>query len=397
MSDTIEGFDLNPFSPAPHRHPPLSCAAVLGAGAWGTALASALQRGGVPTWLWARRADVAEAIHTRNHHPDCLLGIDLPSGLGATADMAHAVHGAQLVIIAVPSAATRSVARQVARLMAPGTMVLTASKGIEQDSGALMTRVLDEELGKAMLTGSIGGPSFADEVAGGKSTLLTLAMPALARTHPRYRDAQRLAGALMQQLAQAGVTLELTADTIGAQVGGALKNMIAIACGMATAQGMGENARAGIITRGLDDMRRLTLAMGGRVETLLGSSGVGDLFLTAASEQSRNTRLGMRLGQPGAVATGDLGELAEGAVSVMSVQILEREFGLRLNVAAAVRDVLHQRMPAAQALQHLLHDSAPSLIPPMARPPRLAVAKPRIGRGTDAARPAAQAWNLSYA
>jgi len=397
MSDMTEGFNLNPFSPAPHRHPPLTCAAVLGAGAWGTALASALQRGGVPTWLWARRADVAEAIHTRNHHPDCLPGIDLPSGLGATADMAHAVHGAQLVIVAVPSAATRGVARQAARLMAPGTVVLTASKGIEQDSGALMTRVLDEELGKTMLTGSIGGPSFADEVAGGKSTLLTLAMPALARSHSRYRDAQRIAGGLMQQLAQAGVALDLTADVIGAQVGGALKNMIAIACGMAVAQGMGENARAGIITRGLDDMRRLTQAMGGRVETLLGSSGVGDLFLTAASEQSRNTRLGMRLGQPGAVAGNELGELAEGAVSVMSVQILEREFGLRLNVATAVRDVLQQRMPAAQALQRLLHDSTPGMMPPVARPLRPQAVQPRIGRGIDAVRPTVQPWSLSYA
>ncbi len=397
MSDMIEGFDLNPFAAAPHRHSPLSCAAVLGAGAWGTALASALQRGGVPTWLWARREEVAEAIHTRNHHPDCLPGIDLPSGLGATADMAHAVHGAQLVIIVVPSAATRGVARQAARLMAPGTVVLTASKGIEQDSGALMTRVLDEELGKTMLTGSIGGPSFADEVAGGKSTLLTLAMPALARSHPRYRDAQRVAGGLMQQLAQTGVALELTADVIGAQVGGALKNMIAIACGMAIAQGMGENARAGIITRGLDDMRRLTQAMGGRVETLLGSSGVGDLFLTAASEQSRNTRLGMRLGQPGAVAGSELGELAEGAVSVMSVQILEREFDLRLNVATAVRDVIQQRIPPAQALQRLLHDAAPSVAQPVARMPRPRANKPAIGRGVETTRPAAQPWGLSYA
>jgi glycerol-3-phosphate dehydrogenase (NAD(P)+) len=186
--------------------------------------------------------------------------------------------------------------------------VLTASKGIEQRSGALMTQVLDEELGKAVLTGSIGGPSFANEVACGKSTLLTLALPALERFHPRYQDARRIVDRLVPQFARAGVTLELTRDVIGAQVGGALKNMIAIACGMATAQGMGENARAGIITRGLDDMRRLTLAMGGRVETLLGCSGVGDLFLTASSEHSRNTRLGMRLGKPGAGMQDDVGE-----------------------------------------------------------------------------------------
>ena len=102
MFDLTEGFDLNPTSPAPQAHTPLACAAVMGAGAWGTALASALQRGGVPTWLWARRQAVAEAIHSRNHHPHCLPGIALPSGLSATTDMAHALHGAQLVILAVP-------------------------------------------------------------------------------------------------------------------------------------------------------------------------------------------------------------------------------------------------------------------------------------------------------
>lgn len=396
MFDMNEGFDSTPLSPAPHGHPPLRCAAVLGAGAWGTALASALQRGGVPTWLWARRPEVAEAIHNRNHHPQCLHGIDLPSGLGATADMAHALNGAQLVILAVPSAATRAIARQAARLMAPGTVVLTASKGVERESGALMTQVLAEELGKAMLTGSIGGPSFADEVACGKSTLLTLAMPALARTHPRHREAQAIARGLMQQLAHARVTLELTPDAVGAQVGGALKNLIAIACGMATAQGMGENARAGIITRGLDDMRRLTQAMGGRVETLLGSSGVGDLFLTAASEQSRNTRLGMRLGRPGADAGSEASELAEGAVSAMSVQVLERRYGLRLNVAATVRDVLQQRLPAEQALHRLLHEAAPAMQPTATRTPRPATVRPRIGRDGEV-RPGAQPWGLSYA
>lgn len=394
MFNMIEGFDLNPITPLPQGQQPLNCAAVLGAGAWGTALASALQRGGVPTWLWARRPEVAEAIHSRNHHPHCLPGISLPSGLGATTDMAHALQGAQLVILAVPSAATRDIVRRAAALLAPGALVLTASKGIEQGSGALMTRVLDEELDKSVLAGSIGGPSFADEVACGKSTLLTLALPALERFHPRYKDARRIVDSLQQQLARAGVTLELTRDVVGAQVGGALKNMIAIACGMATAQGMGENARAGIITRGLDDMRRLTLAMGGSMETLFGCSGVGDLFLTAASEHSRNTRLGMRLGRPGAVAAVD--ELAEGAVSAISVETLERKYGLRLNVAAAVRDVLQDQATPEQALHRLLHGNAPGLALPVARQQRPSAARPRIGADIDL-RPAAQPWGLSYA
>ncbi|MGE5319334.1 MAG: NAD(P)H-dependent glycerol-3-phosphate dehydrogenase [Hyphomicrobiaceae bacterium] len=396
MPDMTERSDPNPLAPLPSRFSPLARAAVLGAGAWGTALASALQRGGVPTCLWARRADVAESIHAHRRNPQHLPGIELPSGLGASTDMAQAVQGAQLVILAVPSVVMRAIARQLAPLIAPDTVVLTASKGIEQGSGALMTQVLDEELGSAVLTGSIGGPSFAVEVASGKSTLLTLALPALERFHPRHKIARRLADSLVQQLAGAGVTLEQTRDAVGAQVGGALKNMIAIACGMATAQGMGENARAGIITRGLDDMSRLTQAMGGRIETLLGCSGVGDLFLTAASEHSRNTRLGLRLGGAGAQAVGHADELAEGAVSVISVEILERKYGLQLNVAAAVRDVLQQRLPVERALQRLLHESAPGMRPPLARPPKPAVARPPIGHGGES-RPAVQPWSLSYA
>ncbi|MGK2952970.1 MAG: NAD(P)H-dependent glycerol-3-phosphate dehydrogenase [Thiobacillus sp.] len=371
-------------------------AAVLGAGAWGTALASALQRGGVQTMLWARRPDVAEAIHRLNRNPRHLPEIELPVGLGASTDLAKVVAGAQLLVLAVPSSAMRKTARQLASLLQPGTVVLSASKGIEQETGALMTRVLDEELGRNMLTGSIGGPSFAAEVARGQSTLLTLALPALERFHPRHKDARRLTDSLAQQLAGAGVTLELTHDVIGAQVGGALKNMIAIACGMATAQGMGENARAGIITRGLGDMHRLTLAMGGRVETLLGCSGVGDLFLTASSEQSRNTRLGMRLGKPGAEMQGDVGELAEGAVSVLSVEILELKYGLQLSVAAAVRAVLQQRATPQQALHHLLHSSAPAMTSPVERVARPAVIRPRIGGDNDV-RPATQTLGLSYA
>jgi glycerol-3-phosphate dehydrogenase (NAD(P)+) len=395
MSNLTDGFETNLPRPAHRADPFLGRAAVLGAGAWGTALASALQRGGVQTTLWARRPEMADAIAALRQNPRHLTGIELPAGLGASAEMARVVDGAQLIILAVPSSAMRETARQAAPLVAPGTMVLSASKGIEQGTGALMTRVLDEALGPDMLTGSIGGPSFADEVARGRSTLLTLALPALERFHPRYKEARRIADSLVEQLAGAGVSLELTRDVVGTQVGGALKNMIAIACGMATAQGLGENARAGIITRGLEDMRRLTQAMGGRVETLLGCSGVGDLFRTAASEHSRNTRLGMRLGKACDRTQGEVGELAEGALSVMSVEILERKYGLTLNVAAAVRDVLQQRATPGQALDRLLHDTHADTRTPVTRIQRPATARP-ITREPDL-QPAAPAWVSGYA
>ncbi len=395
MTHPTAAFAPNPSSAAARSASPLARAAVLGAGAWGTALASALQRSGVQTTVWARRADVAEAIRGQRSNPRALPGVALPAGLGASSDLAEALADVQLVIVAVPSTAMREIAHEAARHLGHGTMVLSASKGIEAGSGALMTRVLDEVLGPHMLTGSIGGPSFAAEVAAGKSTLLTLAMPALERFHPLHRDARRLADSLAEQLARSGVALELTRDVVGVQVGGALKNMIAIACGMATEQGMGENARAGIITRGLEDMRRLTQTLGGRVETLLGCSGVGDLFLTAASEQSRNTRLGMRLGKAGGATAGELGELAEGAVSVMSVEILEQKYGLRLAVAAAVRDVLQQRATPDEALRRLLHDPAPAPSVPANRIPRPAATRP-LPRESEL-QPAAPAWGLGYA
>lgn len=392
MFHSTEASAPIPSSPAARSASPLARASVLGAGAWGTALASALQRSGVQTTVWARRPDVAEAIRRQKSNPRALRGVALPAGLNASSDLAEALADAQLVIVAVPSTAVREIACAAAPHLAHGTFVLSASKGIEAGSGALMTRVLDEALGPHMLTGAIGGPSFAAEVASGKSTLLTLAMPALERFHPQHRDARRLADSLADQLARKGVTLELTRDVVGVQVGGALKNMIAIACGLATALSMGENARAGIITRGLEDMRRLTQTLGGRVETLLGCSGVGDLFLTAASEQSRNTRLGMRLGQACGGAGDVPGELAEGAVSVMSVEVLEQRYGLRLAVAAAVRDVLQARATPEQALRRLLHEKEAPVRPPLARIPR-----PAQPLGESGLQPAVPAWALGYA
>lgn len=371
-----QAFAPIPLSPLSRGVQPLNRAAVLGAGAWGTALASALQHGGVQTRLWARQSDVVQAILSQRRNPHYLPGIELPAGLGASTDLAEVLAGAQLVILAVPSSATRGVARQAAPLLAPGTVVLSASKGIEQETGALMTRVLDETLGPEILTGALGGPGLAIEVARARSTLLLLALPALERFHPRSREARRIADSLARQLALAGVTLESTRDVVGTQVGGTLKNVAAIACGMATALGLGENARAGIITRALEDMRRLTQAMGGRLETLLGCSGAGDLFLTVASEHSRHTRLGERLGKACAEARRVPGELAEGALSALGLEILERRYGLHLDVAAAVRDVLQQRATPGAALHRLLHDTLPDAKTPVSRIPRPATAQP---------------------
>uniref|UniRef100_E6PWJ7 Putative Glycerol-3-phosphate dehydrogenase (NAD(P)+) 1 (NAD(P)H-dependent glycerol-3-phosphate dehydrogenase 1) gpsA1 n=1 Tax=mine drainage metagenome TaxID=410659 RepID=E6PWJ7_9ZZZZ len=381
-----QGMNEARSGPSPHI-------AVLGAGAWGTALAAALQRSGSQVTLWARRPDLVHALRTQSSNPRHLPGITLPPGLRATTELAEALAGARLVVLALPSAALRETAQRAAPLLAPDAVVLAACKGFERQCGALPTEVLRDCCDDHALLGVLSGPSFADEVARGLPTRLTLALPALLPSHAQAQRAHAFALGLRQQLAGAAIMLELTDDAVAAQVGGALKNLVAIASGMAMAQGLGENARAAIVTLGLDDMRRLTLALGGRSQTLLSSCGVGDLFLTAASAHSRNTRLGLRLGRgDGLDASAASGELTEGAIAALSVQALERRLGLRLHVAACVREVLLQHGSAPQALARLLHDSPAQVLPEEPVVPAAAPAQ-RGGRLAKVARLATAGWS----
>ena len=331
--------------------------AVLGAGSWGTALAAASRRAGLPTRLWSRRPDVAHAICTAGCNPRHLPGIMLPAGLQASDDLQWALRGADLVLYAVPSSALRELATLAAGKLPGHALAVATCKGVEAGSGALMTEVLRQQCAAGQPVGVLAGASFADEVARGQPTCLTLAMA----------EAPAGAAALAQQLATAwraaGIELESCADEIGVQVAGALKNAVAIACGMASAQGLGENARATIVGRGLADMRRLLLALGGRSDSLFYSSGVADLFLTASSSHSRNTRLGLRLGAGArAVAQGARGgaapaaeeELAEGALASHALLALERRLHVVLQVPRAVRQVLGGHSTPALALGQLL-------------------------------------------
>ena len=334
--------------------------AVLGAGSWGTALAAASRRAGLPTRLWSRRPDVAHAIRTTGTNPRHLPGIGLPEGLQASDDLQWVLQGADVVLFAVPCGSLREVAQVCAAAMPRHALALATCKGVEPGSGKLMTQVLRESCAKGQPVGMLAGPSFADEVVRGLPTRLTLGMSA----HPAAVAAAR---ELARALRAAAIELELCDDEIGVQVAGALKNPVAIACGMASAQGLGENARAAIVARGLEDMRRLTVALGGRGETLFRSSGVGDLFLTASSSHSRNTRLGMRLGasaehRAGAQA-GDGGELTEGASASQALAVLERRLQLELQVPRAVRDVLAGRCSAGRALQRVLEQPPEESMP----------------------------------
>ncbi len=365
--------------------------AVLGAGSWGTALAAASRRAGLSTRLWSRRPDVAHAIRTTGFNPRHLPGIRLPEGLQASDDLEWVLQGVDVVLFAVPCGALREVAQVAAGAALPEhALALATCKGVEPGSGKLMSQVLREACAERQPVGMLAGPSFADEVVRGLPTQLTLGMRADAAAVALARE---LAGALRA----AAIELELCDDEIGVQVAGALKNSVAIACGMASAQGLGENARAAIVARGLEDMRRLTVALGGRGETLFRSSGVGDLFLTASSSHSRNTRLGMRLGASAEhrarAQAAEGGELTEGASASQALEVLERRLRLELQVPSAVRDVLSGRCSAGRALQRVLEQPLQESLTDLARPGGYASPGHRASHDGGAVRVPGSVWN----
>jgi glycerol-3-phosphate dehydrogenase (NAD(P)+) len=317
---------------------------VVGAGAWGTALAAVIRATGRTVTLWAREAEVAAAINAGHENAAFLPGIPLDPEIRATDDLAAAVQGAMLLVLATPAQFVRRTALRLAPVLAPAVPVLLVAKGIEQGSGALMTEVLAETLPGAPVA-VLSGPTFAAEVARGLPTAVTVASadPALAE-----RIAQRLGSARFRPY--------VSADPVGVEIGGAVKNVIAIACGIVSGRGLGENARAALITRGLAEMVRLAVAKGGRRETLMGLAGLGDLTLTCNAMQSRNFSLGAALGAGRALA-GVLAErrsVAEGVETAPAVAALARRLGIDMPIVDAVDAILHRGAAIDAAIRALL-------------------------------------------
>ncbi|HRN62453.1 MAG TPA: NAD(P)H-dependent glycerol-3-phosphate dehydrogenase, partial [Luteimonas sp.] len=265
---------------------PTGSVAVLGAGSWGTALAALIARHGYPTTLWGRDAAVVEAIDQRHENPRYLPGIPLPASLRATTDLAAAVRGASFVLVVVPSHAFTETLRALVPLRPAGAGVAWAAKGFEPGSGRFLHEVAGDLLGDEVPLAVVTGPSFAKEVALGLPTALTV---------------QGEDTAFVQQVADVLHGPEFRAytgsDMRGAELGGAMKNVLAVATGVADGMELGLNARTGLITRGLNEMLRLNAAIGGRPETLMGLAGLGDLVLTCTGDLSRNRRLGLALGR----------------------------------------------------------------------------------------------------
>ncbi len=317
---------------------------ILGAGAWGTALAINLSARHRVT-LWARDAAQADAMRASRCNRRYLPEIPLPQELNLTADLSAARTSAQLILVAVPIAALRATLRQIAQAPAP-TPVIWACKGFEADTSQLPHQIAAETLPRFFPRGVLSGPSFALEVARGLPTALTLAS-----------SDGKFAGRAAQWLHHARLRIYSSTDVMGVEVGGAVKNVMAIAAGIAEGMGFGHNARAALITRGLAEMTRLGLKMGGRVETLGGLSGAGDLILTCTGDLSRNRQVGILLAQQQALSDilQQLGHVAEGVYTVREVHQLVQRMNVDMPICAAVYRVLYEHVPAASAVEDLLN------------------------------------------
>ena len=312
---------------APYRR-----VAVVGAGAWGTALALVARRAGRDVVIAAREPEVVEAINRRHENPLFLPGIALDKAIRASGDAADTAAASDIVLLVVPSQHLRAVASAIAGHLEPGTPVVICAKGVERGSGALMTEVAAETIPSVPLA-VLSGPTFAAEVARGQPTAVTLAAADAA-----------IGARLVATLGSATFRPYLSGDPVGAEVGGAVKNVIAIACGIVTGRGLGDNARAALMTRGLAEIMRLGEALGGHRETLMGLSGLGDLSLTCNGPQSRNMSLGIALGQGRTLSEALAGKrsIAEGVDNAAAISALARRKGVDMPIVNAVEAILHR-------------------------------------------------------
>jgi glycerol-3-phosphate dehydrogenase (NAD(P)+) len=317
---------------------------IIGGGAWGSALALTARRAGRDVVLWAREPEVAAAINRDHANPLFLPDVSLDPAIGATTELGQAVRGADVLLLVVPAQHLRALAAALAPLLPAGLPMVICAKGIEEGSGALMSEVVAATLPQAPLA-LLSGPTFASEVAAGLPTAVTLACA----------DAV-LGRRLIAALGTRSFRPYLAADVVGAEIGGAVKNVLAIACGIVTGRKLGDNARAALITRGLAEMVRLALAKGGKPETLMGLSGLGDLVLTCTSLTSRNHSLGVALGEGKALAEILAGRrsVAEGVSSAAAAAALGRRLGVDMPITAAVDAILHHGAAIDAAIESLL-------------------------------------------
>ncbi len=316
--------------------------AVLGGGSWGTALAAQARRAGNDVRTWARSAPVVEAINVRHENPGYLPGIALPSDLRATTSLEDALADAETAIVAVPSEHCREIYRRAGAATAADTLLVSATKGLETDTLRRMTEVAAAQApGRPLAV--LSGPSFAIEVAKELPTAVVVA----AHDHAVAEQVQRA-------LSTASFRVYSSDDVIGVELAGAVKNVIAIAAGIVDGLGYGHNTLAALVTRGLAEITRLSVALGGRPDTLAGLAGLGDLVLTCTGALSRNRTLGQRLGRGATLEEAAAGIHPEGVrTSIAAVALAERH-AVDLPIGVQMKAVLYDGKPPRRALEELM-------------------------------------------
>jgi glycerol-3-phosphate dehydrogenase (NAD(P)+) len=325
----------------------MSRAAVIGAGSWGTALANLLAKKGIDTTLWSFETDVAQGIEREHRNPRYLEGVELAPSLKATDDMARALDGADLVVSVSPSHVVRAVMTQAATHMRPGALVVSASKGIENESLQTMDEVLADVLPSTLHTACtyLSGPSFALEVGLEHPTAVTIASTD-AEAARRAQDAFQTPY----------FRVYTSSDVRGVELGGSIKNVIAIAAGVVDGLGFGNNTRAALITRGLAEMTRLGVAAGADPRTFAGLAGMGDLILTCTGALSRNRSVGVELGRGRTLddILGGMVMVAEGVRTARSAHDLARKMGIEMPIVDAMNAILFEGLDARDALVALM-------------------------------------------
>jgi glycerol-3-phosphate dehydrogenase (NAD(P)+) len=318
---------------------------VLGAGSWGTALAIQFARSGRTTRLWGRDRAQLLAMAQSRRNQRYLSGGDFPSSLTVEPDLPAALAGARDVLVAVPSHAFRAVLTEIAPLLAPDMRLAWATKGLELETGMLPHQIAREVLGSQRSVAVLSGPTFAREVGAGLPTAMTVASPDVA-----------FAQVLAQDVSSTHFRAYTSTDITGVEIGGAVKNVLAVGAGLSDGLGFGANTRVALITRGLAEMVRLGVALGAQRETFMGLAGLGDLVLTCTDDQSRNRRFGLLLaaGSTPERALAEIGQVVEGYSAAKAVRTVATRANVEMPLCEGVFRVLYQGVPAKDAVRELM-------------------------------------------
>lgn len=317
---------------------------LIGAGSWGTALSKVLADNGHEVLVWSILEDEVKMLTEKREHTSKLPGVRLPDSIVYTTDLKAACTGQDAIIMAVPSAFLRSTARSMKEFVAPGQMIVDVSKGLEEDTCMIPTEVLEDEI-PGCVACVLSGPSHAEEV--GREMTTTLVAGARKK-----EDAEMIQNLFMCDY----LRVYTSSDLLGIELGGALKNVIALAAGIADGLGQGDNAKAAIITRGISEISRLGRAIGGKQESFSGLTGIGDLIVTCASMHSRNRRAGILIGQGKSMqeAMDEVQMVVEGVYSAKAARKLAEKYQISMPIVTAVNEVLFEGKSAADALVELM-------------------------------------------